>query len=527
MAGREGGHEQLESQEDLETEEEIEDVNPFHEVGPANRAARSGLEERLLHALDLNGGGVKIEVLFVKLKLKGTALQWWKRVEEQRAQQGKLKIGTWQHMKTKLWKQFLPADYTMELYEGLHCLKQNNMSVEEYFAEFNNLPIPVGLSKSNEQITSHYLAGLNQSIRDEMGVVCLYNIEDAQQYTLAAEKRVSGYGARKPIYRTNWQNNLGPRRGYQTGQREWKETTTTNKTNRAKGGNNFQVRCFTCGEKGHTSFACPQRRVNLVEFEEELELVFDEHDEEIEEIDVHAAESNLDNEALCDIVPMDVGHILVGRPWLFDHDMDHKTKPNTYSFYKDNKRYTLYHLKEKAKQLATKSSTTSKTTRYLSVEKFNAEHGEMGIMYALINKIVESDQVRVALKASNAAYSFSANQYHRMQEFEEGDQVLVHLRQERFPKGTYHKLKSKKFGPCKVLRKISSNAYLVELPPEIQINLVFNLSNLFPFYGFDGVPSSIEAQIQQLLVAKADVIEEVLDVKEIRSRRDNPYSDSW
>ncbi|KAJ0010946.1 hypothetical protein Pint_32912 [Pistacia integerrima] len=93
-----------------------------------------------------------------------------------------------------------------------------------------------------------------------------------------------------------------------------------------------------------------------------------------------------------------------------------------------------------------------------------------------------------------------------MQEFEEGDQVLVHLRQERFPKGTYHKLKSKKFGLCKVLRKISSNAYLVELPPKIQISLVFNLSNLFPFYGFDGVPSSIEAQIQQLLVAKADVI---------------------
>ncbi|KAJ0010947.1 hypothetical protein Pint_32911 [Pistacia integerrima] len=477
MAGR-GDHEQLKSQEDLETGEEIEDVNPFHEVGPTNRAARSGLEERLLHALDLNGGGVKIEaadfhgklhredylvfeaslenyfewkpmaenrkVLFVKLKLKGTALQWWKRVEEQRAQQGKLKISTWQHMKTKLWKQFLPADYTMELYEGLHCLKQNNMSVEEYFAEFNNLSIPVGLSKT--------------------------------------EKRVSRYGARKPIYRTNWQNNLGPRRGYQTGQREWKETTTTNKTNRgatnvemsdkgksivpygaqnnsgssaAKGGNNFQVRCFTCGEKGHTSFACPQRRVNLVEFEEELELVFDEHDEEIEEIDVHAAErsmeniiskeavdklklptithphpykvgwlkkgheipvtsqclvkftmgGNLDNEALCDIVPMDVGHILVGRPWLFDHDMDHKTKPNTYSFYKDNKRYTLYHLKEKAKQLATKSSTTSKITGYLSVEKFNAEHGEMGIMYALINKIVESDQVgnhpNIPLKSDN------------------------------------------------------------------------------------------------------------------------------
>ncbi|KAJ0052151.1 hypothetical protein Pint_01089 [Pistacia integerrima] len=62
MENPEGDHEQLESQEDLETEEEIEDVNPFHEAGPANRAARTGLEERLLHARDLNGGVVKIEV---------------------------------------------------------------------------------------------------------------------------------------------------------------------------------------------------------------------------------------------------------------------------------------------------------------------------------------------------------------------------------------------------------------------------------------------------------------------------------
>ena len=58
-------------------------------------------------------------MLFVKLKLKGTALQWWKRVEEQRARQGKPKISTWEHMKAKLRKQFLPADYTMELYEKL------------------------------------------------------------------------------------------------------------------------------------------------------------------------------------------------------------------------------------------------------------------------------------------------------------------------------------------------------------------------------------------------------------------------
>ena len=138
-----------------------------------------------------------------------------------------------------------------------------------------------------------------------------------------------------------------------------------------------------------------------------------------------------------------------------------------------------------------------------------------------IRKIHE--EVRSALRDSNAAYSSAANQHRRVQEFEEGDQVLVHLRQERFPKGTYHKLKSRKFGPCKVLRKLGSNAYLIELPPELQISPIFNVSDLYPFEGFVSTPPTIEAQVPQLPLATADVVQEVLDVKEVRSRRGNPY----
>lgn len=79
----------------------------------------------------------------------------------------------------KMRNQFLSADYAIELHNKFHLLKQNSMSIEEYTSEFNNLSIRFGLNETNKQMTSQNLTSLNQSVRDEMGVVYLFNLEDA------------------------------------------------------------------------------------------------------------------------------------------------------------------------------------------------------------------------------------------------------------------------------------------------------------------------------------------------------------
>ena len=56
---------------------------------------------------------------------------------------------------------------------------------------------------------------------------------------------------------------------------------------------------------------------------------------------------------------------------------------------------------------------------------------------------------------------------------------MVHLQKERFLVGTYNKLKMKKFGRCKILKKHDSgNAYEVDFLDEIHISPIFNIVDL-------------------------------------------------
>eukprot|EP00253_Pinus_taeda_P017296 PITA_17296 len=49
---------------------------------------------------------------------------------------------------------------------------------------------------------------------------------------------------------------------------------------------------------------------------------------------------------LCDVMPMDVCHLLLGRPWQFDRSAVHDGKTNCYKFIKDGIKHTLVPIKE-------------------------------------------------------------------------------------------------------------------------------------------------------------------------------------
>jgi hypothetical protein len=53
------------------------------------------------------------------------------------------------------------------------------------------------------------------------------------------------------------------------------------------------------------------------------------------------------DEILCDVIPMDVCHIMLGRPWQFDRNVIHNGKNNTYTLENNGRAYMLLPIEEK------------------------------------------------------------------------------------------------------------------------------------------------------------------------------------
>jgi hypothetical protein len=135
-------------------------------------------------------------------------------------------------------------------------------------------------------------------------------------------------------------------------------------------------------------------------------------------------------------------------------------------------------------------------------------------------------QVREHLQNSSQEYKCRADQQRRELQFEVGDMILAHLRKERFPRGTYNKLKMKKIGPCKIVKKFRENAYEIKLPDGIEISPIFNISYLYPYRDEEAGAYSEQTEVQwtkQMPVAEKLEMECILDKRINKRTRRKEY----
>ena len=446
------------------------------------------------------------------LKLCKSASLWYEGLKAQRIRDRKEKITSWESLRRKLRKRYVPSNHRLNLYKRISDLVQGKMSVVEYIDEFENLCLMGELEENEEQKMSRFLRGLNKNIAfavelcnytdfDTLCMLCLkienqnksrYNVGSSSSWS----KGGSSIGASttpvvkpsvaqpKQIEPTQKQSSIGP-----------KETSLS------------KVRCFKCQGFGHFARACPNQRVvtlreavsirdELLTEEEQLGDVFDFNEPEIFKDDEGNVEeyeppsydtlvirslqtktmplnqdqrdqifhtkcqvkdkwcsvivdggsctnvaSNemvsklgllttthpkpyalhwLDNgssikvtkqvrvgltmgsyvdEILCDVVPMDACHILLGRPWQFDRDVVHKGRANEYELNYKGKRIVLKPMaSNEIRSMVTKQGKRSSFTLFATENdvKHAIEDGEM--VYMLIAKESKQGEIETPLK---------------------------------------------------------------------------------------------------------------------------------
>ena len=86
------------------------------------------------------------------------------------------------------------------------------------------------------------------------------------------------------------------------------------------------------------------------------------------------------------------------------------------------------------------------------------------------------------MEKSNAKYKEVANKKRCEKIFFEEDMVMVYLRKERIHAGAYNKLKERKYGPFKIVKKISDNANVMDLSNDMAMSKTFNDVDLYAYY---------------------------------------------
>ncbi|CDY71285.1 BnaAnng36860D, partial [Brassica napus] len=103
-------------------------------------------------------------------------------------------------------------------------------------------------------------------------------------------------------------------------------------------------------------------RLKWLNYETELKIA--------EQVVVSFSIGKYQDQVKCDVVPMQAGHILLGRPWQFDKETLHHGRTNIYSFVDNNKKHSLAPLSPQEvhdmQKAMTLSGQVSNTNHYMT-----------------------------------------------------------------------------------------------------------------------------------------------------------------
>ncbi|XP_065874727.1 uncharacterized protein [Euphorbia lathyris] len=361
-------------------------------------------EKRIELLFDCHNYSDEKKVRAAVIEFTDYALVWWDQLVTSRFRSREPQIDTWGEMKVVMRKRFVPNDYYDGLYRKLQSLRQGSKSVDAYYKEMEMAMLRANVVEDRRATKSRFFAGLNRDIANIVEFQHCVDLEDMVHASKTAEcqlkerKEVRTYNGGSSSTNSNWKNRWGSQeRGSRNPSKFDKPTPKTDSTDKNKQKveekpRASKIQCFKCLGFGHIASECTNRRgmvmrggAVVTDSESECEVDEDEGEFDSDEADGYTKAEKGDtlveklglpvtkhphpyklqwlndcgeikvskqvlvslkigqyqDDLLCDVVPMQAGHILLGRLWQFDKNAMHLGRKNQYSFMHDGRKIIL------------------------------------------------------------------------------------------------------------------------------------------------------------------------------------------
>nr|XP_015868921.2 uncharacterized protein LOC107406326 [Ziziphus jujuba var. spinosa] len=352
--------------------------------------------------LDYMNISEKQQAKLVAYKPKGGASAWWEQLQANRRKERKEPVRSWHRMKQLLKAPFVPEDYDQILYEQYHSCQQSTKTVNKCTTEFFHLSSCNKLQETERQQVARYIHGLQNPIKEKLHLSPIANLNAAVNLANRVEKQMTVPGsATRPPHKwkpisdfytdKSKQYHPHPKVGYRSSECPQRKLMHMHEEVDDYGGEDehegvdlieaIEEICEVIIDGGTTENVVSKALVAVLNLPtkphpEPYKIGWVKQDSDIKVQEMCNLTFSIGNNYVdtidCDVIRIDVCHLLLGRPWLFDRDIQHNGKKDTYSFIWHNKKIVLLPPSSQAENSTKKHNAKETTSSLLVLTIFQA-----------------------------------------------------------------------------------------------------------------------------------------------------------
>uniref|UniRef100_A0A2N9GME3 Reverse transcriptase n=1 Tax=Fagus sylvatica TaxID=28930 RepID=A0A2N9GME3_FAGSY len=330
------------------------------------------------------------KVRFAKMKLTGRALLYWDEVTDNLIRRQEPPITDWPEMKQQLSRNYLPPTYRSALLEKWNSLRQGHRSVTDYLEQFQEYKRRCQIVEEEVVTLDRFKRGLNDDLRRELIIRGVTSLDQAYELARNCELAAKSFFVRRSDTRNT--TTTYPQSSVYRPPKANPTSAPLGKDDKGKGivseptkpeedgkEDNMEELVYDPNLEGiqddgeewedepnylgciraiSTPYSYFRGSSRCPKSERGLKLVPHPNPYKVSWVDttsipikerclVSIQFLTYKDDIWCDVLPMDVGHIILGRPWLYDLDVTLHGRSNSCSFVFEGKKIKLTPLQPK------------------------------------------------------------------------------------------------------------------------------------------------------------------------------------